>query len=120
MDENGLWVIYTAENTTNQLLVAKLDPNTLHVEKRWNITINHRAYGNGFITCGILYLVKDTHVQNTVIDYAYDLYRKEQLPQVRLKFSNPFTMNNMISYNPTDHKIYSWDRGNQLTYPLLV
>jgi len=120
VDENGLWVIYSAENTSGELLVAKLNTNTLEVEKKWTIAVNHTGYGNGFITCGVLYLVKDTRVKNTVIDFAYDLYRQERVPQVRLKLSNPFQMNNMISYNPTDKKIYSWDRGNQLTYPLLI
>ena len=113
-------MIYANEDTSNQLLVAKLDAETLAVEKRWNISVDHQRYGNGFITCGVLYLVRDTRVKNTLIDFAYDLYEKEMLPQVRLKFSNPFQMNNMVSYNPSEQKIYSWDRGNQLTYPLLL
>ena len=69
---------------------------------------------------GVLYLVKDTQTKNTIIDYAYDLYKKELLNMKFLKFTNPFQMNNMLSYYPTDKKIFGWDRGNQLTYPLLM
>ena len=119
VDENGLWVIYGQEGHPRTLIVRKLNPHNLVTEKTWNITVDHRAYGNGFITCGVLYLVKNTRVKNTVIDFAYDLYRKERI-NVRLKFTNPFQMNNMISYNPQEKRIYGWDRGNQLTYPLLM
>lgn len=120
VDENGLWVMYAGEDDLGHMLIAKMNPDDLSVEKTWNITVNHREYGNGFITCGVLYLVKDTHAKTTVIDFAYDLYTKEYISNMRLKFTNPFQMNNMISYNPQEKKIYSWDKGNQLTYPLLI
>ena len=120
MDENGLWVIYGDENSLANLLVTKLNPADLSMEKTWNLTVEHQNYGNGFISCGILYLVKDTQTKNTVIDYAYDLYKKELLNMKPLKFTNPFQMNNMLSYYPTDKKVFGWDRGNQLTYPLLM
>ena len=119
VDETGLWVIYGSNQNSFSLLVTKLDPVTLTIEKTWNLTVDHENYGNGFIICGVLYLVKDVRVKATVIDYAYDLYKKEKR-SVRLKFTNPFQMNNMISYNPLERQIYSWDKGNQLTYPLLV
>ncbi len=123
VDENGLWAIYGEEGKPGVLLVSKLDPNKLEIEKTWNITVDHQLYGNGFVTCGVLYLVKNTRVKNTVIDFAYDLYTKERLTfdnSMGLQFTNPFQMNNMVSYNPQEKKIYGWDRGNQLTYPLLM
>ena len=119
VDENGLWVIYGSAVNPTSLLVSKLEPESLRVMKTWNITVNHRHYGNGFITCGVLYLVKNTRLKTTVVDFAYDLYTKQEV-NVRLKFTNPFQMNNMISYNPREKKIYSWDKGNVLTYPLLM
>ena len=118
-DENGLWVIYSADNEDMSLLVSKINPYSMEIEKTWNITVAHQTYGNGFITCGVLYLIKNTHAKTTLIDFAYDLYTKQQLTSVRLQFTNPFQMNNMISYNPLEGRIYSWDKGNQLTYPLL-
>ena len=119
VDENGLWVVYGAEGEPWTLLVSKLSPADLTVEKTWNITVQRHHYGNGFITCGVLYLIKDTKAKTTLIDFAYDLYTKEN-KSVRLKFTNPFQMNNMIAYNPADNKLYCWDKGNQLIYPLLL
>lgn len=100
--------------------VSKLNAWNLQPEKSWDVSVRSRDYGNGFIACGILYLVRDVHAKNTVIDFAYDLYSGERLGSVRLKFTNPFKMNNMVAYNPQEQKIYGWDRGNQITYPVLI
>lgn len=118
VDENGLWVVYAVEAEPDSLFVSKLNFGDLAIEKTWNISVTHNQLGNGFVICGVLYLVRNTKVVETTIDLAYDLYTKQFLPSVRLRFNNPFQMNNMVSYNPTDKKIYSWDKGNQLTYPL--
>ena len=121
VDENGLWVIYAAEAEPHSLLVSKLDPTRLEVEKTWNISVTHQQFGNGFIVCGVLYLVQDATQPTTNISFAYDLYAKQVvvLPGP-IKLLNPFQMNIMIAYNPTDKKIYSWDNGNQLVYPILT
>lgn len=120
VDENGLWVIYGAVYDENELLVSKLNHITMNIEATVTIPVKHKSYGNGFIACGILYLVRDTDKKSTFIDFAYDLYKEEQIVQTRLKFSNPFQMNNMIAYDPSSKQIYCWDKGNQLTYPLLT
>ena len=119
VDENGLWVIYGSNEVDDEMIVSKIDPGTLDVEKTWTLNVTHRSYGNGFISCGILYLVKDTRAKLTEIDFGYDLYEKQRL-RLNLRFRNPFQMNNMIAYNPKEKQIYSWDKGNQLTYPLRV
>ena len=102
------------------LRVAKLSTHAMSVEKVWTIPVQHRRFGNGFIACGILYLVRDTRAKTTVVDYAYDMYLQTPVAGVRLSFTNPFEMNNMIAYNPVEKKIYSWDKGNQLVYQLLM
>jgi len=119
VDENGLWAIYAAEHERNFLLVSKLDPVELSIEKTWNITVRHRQYGNGFVACGLLYLIRDVTSQTTVIDYAFDLYTK-QLFDVNLGFNNPYRMNTMITFNHAERQIYSWDYRHLLTYPLLL
>ena len=119
VDENGLWVIYAAKEQHNFLLVSKLNADNLTVEKTWNISVRHRDYGNGFIACGLLYLVRDVVSTSTTIDYAYDLYKKQRR-DVSLRFHNPYRMNNMIAFNHAERQIYSWDRGHLLTYPLLL
>jgi len=119
VDENGLWAIYAAENERNFLLVSKLDPDNLTIQKTWNISVRHRQYGNGLIACGLLYLIKDVTSTRTIIDYAFDLYTKQRL-DVNLVFNNPYQMNTMIAFNHAERQIYSWDKGHLLTYPLLL
>ena len=119
VDENGLWVIYAAENEPDFLLVSKLDPNTLTIQKTWNISVRHVEYGNGIVACGVLYLIKDTKSTSTIIDYALDLYTKQRL-DVNLRFNNPYQLNTMITFNHAERQIFSWDRGHLLTYPLLL
>ena len=119
VDDNGLWVVYAAEFEPHALLVTKLNPHDLSIQKTWNVSVRHQEYGNGFIACGILYLIRNTQVKNSQIDFAYDLYTKELLP-MSLRFNNPFQLNNMVSYNPLEKKIYSWDKGNQLSYLVIL
>nr|XP_053655844.1 uncharacterized protein LOC128704735 [Cherax quadricarinatus] len=51
--------------------------------------------------------------------FALDLYRKRFL-DVDPPFNNPFRMTTMLGYNYDTKEIYSWDSGNQLTYPVKV
>jgi hypothetical protein len=120
VDENGLWVVYTHETTSDFLRVSKLDLDDLTIQKTWAIeSARPKAFGNGWITCGVLYLVRDVESGVTNITFAYDLYTKQEL-NVNLKFHNPYHMNNMIAYNHNEKMIYSWDMGYLLTYPLLL
>jgi len=119
VDENGLWVVYAAEEQRDYTLVSKLNADDLTIQKTWNISVRHRKYGNGFVACGLLYLVDDVTSMATVIDYAFDLYTKQRL-DVSLRFNNPYQMNNMIAFNHAERQIYSWDKGHLLTYPLLL
>jgi hypothetical protein len=63
--------------------------------------------------------VDNTRSKNSLVDFAYDLYANEKL-SVRLKLTNPFLMNNMLAYNAAEQKIYGWDKGNLVLYPLLI
>jgi len=119
VDENGLWAIYAAANERDFLLVSKLDPYDLTIQKTWNISVRHRQYGNGFVACGLLYLIKDVRSRKTIIDYEFDLYTKQRF-DINLEFNNPFQLNTMITFNHAERQIYSWDKGHLLTYPLLL
>lgn len=57
VDENALWVMFHYDSESF-LSVAKLDINNLTVYNTWNLTmINHTEVANGFVVCGVLYLV---------------------------------------------------------------
>lgn len=90
-----------------------------------------------FIVCGVLYGIDSVTERNTKIRLAIDLYRGIFLDDVNLAFSNPFKNTTMATYNhrlrvsesqafqthTMSHEfdlqeLYTWDRGNQLTYPI--
>jgi len=75
-----------------------------------------------FVACGVLYLIGDvTSKSGASIEFAYDLFERRRLAAGRgLRFSSPFQMTTMLAYNPRDRRLYGWDNGNQLTYPLLT
>lgn len=113
-DENGLWVIYPS-NYTNNTMVMKF--NSTQIEYIWNLTIDHQTVGEMFIICGVLYGIESVSERNTKIDFAFDLYRNQQI-DVSIDFTNPFSQTNFVSYNPKYQKLYTWDKGNQLEYPV--
>ncbi|KAG8229193.1 hypothetical protein J437_LFUL001065 [Ladona fulva] len=116
-DENGLWVIYGLPPPSNNTVVMKLDAVTLKREYMWNISIDHHKVGEMFVVCGVLYAVDSVTETNTKIRFALDLY-KNMLLDVNLPFTNPFRRTTMIGYNSRNKELYTWDKGNQLTYPV--
>lgn len=117
VDENGLWVAY--KSSGGDLMVSNLDPTDLRVQVTWNIPTKSKEFGESFLTCGRLHLIRNTTATTTKVDAVYDLYTEEWL-ETNLKFRNPYELNVMVSYNPVDKKIYSWDKGHLLVYPLLL
>ena len=118
VDENGLWVIYASNSVLSKVKVAKLDPDSLEIIKTWTLNEPAQTHGNGFVMCGVLYLVKNCNSPATKIDYSYDLYTGEYR-NPNLRFTNPFRNNVMVTYNHKHQKIYAWDNGSQVTYPMI-
>ncbi|XP_061402508.1 uncharacterized protein LOC133338347 [Musca vetustissima] len=116
VDEVGLWVIYSGKDSSNTL-VAKLDAETLEIKYNFNITLDHRKFGEMFIVCGHLYAIDSCTAKNSQIRYAINLYQNKLL-NVNLPFTNPFGSTETVGYNPYTVELYSWDKGNSLTYPI--
>ncbi|KFB48539.1 AGAP005849-PA-like protein [Anopheles sinensis] len=116
VDDNGLWVIYGTPDSNNTM-VAKLNENNLTVQYGWNISVNHHKVGEMFIVCGVLYAIDSVTERNTKIRLALDLYHSKLL-DVNLVFTNPFRKTTTVGYNYKSKELYTWDKGNQLTYPI--
>ena len=58
VDENGLWVIYATEANNWNLVVSKLDPESLEIKDTWNAGWKKAWSGNAFMLCGTLYVLK--------------------------------------------------------------
>ncbi|XP_063894383.1 uncharacterized protein LOC135117890 [Helicoverpa armigera] len=119
-DDNGLWAIYSIESSNNTA-VAKLsfDPNKdgLNIDYIWNISLNHKQVGEMFIVCGVLYALDSATERESKVSVAIDLYLNKQI-EVALQFTNPFRKTTQLGYDHMHKELYSWDRGNQLTYPV--
>lgn len=116
IDENALWVMYHYENQPF-LVASRLDIRNLTIYDTWNLTlINHTQVANGFVVCGILYLVKSGFDLQSEIAIAYDFYR-EKYRHPNIAWINLYRNANMMTYNPYDKRIYVYDHGYLLTMP---
>uniref|UniRef100_A0A914H0B2 Olfactomedin-like domain-containing protein n=1 Tax=Globodera rostochiensis TaxID=31243 RepID=A0A914H0B2_GLORO len=119
VDENSLWVMFRFEDAPH-LSVAKMDINNLSVYNMWNLTmINHTDVSNGFVLCGVLYLVRSSNDLKTDISVAFDFYR-ERYRQPNIRWLNLYGNANQIAYNPYDRRIYVYDNGFLLTLPARI
>lgn len=126
VDENGLWLIYAFKPEASKpawpdsLLIAKLEPNYLDIEKTWNITVTRGKFCNSFIAQGILYLLESCTTKQTSFSFAYDLY-SDEVVNISLPFINAFRNNKMLSYEysrPNRQNILAYDGRNIISYPI--
>lgn len=119
-DDNGLWAVYSIKSSNNTA-VAKLsfDSNKdgLNIDYIWNISLNHRQVGEMFIVCGVLYALDSATERESKVSVAIDLYQNKPI-EVALQFTNPFRKTTQLGYDHMHKELYSWDRGNMLTYPV--
>lgn len=114
VDENGLWLIYGLQS--NNTIIVKMDTN-LHIQYAWNISIDHHRFGEMFIAGGILYAVHSVTEETMKIRLALDLYKNTTVP-VHLSFTNPYHKTTSVTYNHRTKELYTWNKGNQLAYPI--
>lgn len=76
-----------------------MDTEKLSIQYSWNITLNHKQFGEMFIVCGVLYAIDSTTEKNSHIRIAVDLYNPKII-NVNLPFSNPFRKTTTVGYNP--------------------
>ncbi|KAL3090809.1 hypothetical protein niasHS_007184 [Heterodera schachtii] len=119
VDENALWLLFHFEDVP-YLSVAKMDINNLSMYSMWNLTmINHTDVSNGFVLCGVLYLVRSSTELTTDISVAFDFYR-EKYRKPNIRWVNLYGNANHITYNPFDRRIYMYDHGYLLTLPARI
>ncbi|XP_074600252.1 uncharacterized protein LOC141854466 isoform X2 [Brevipalpus obovatus] len=130
-DENGLWIVFPnggAENfvdtANNNTMVMKFDSNSMLIEKVWNIKLDQTRKGEMFIVCGVLYAISTVRETAAKVDVAFDLYKEVNLNVFSpastepIQYINPFRQTIMVSYNSRTKKIYAWDSGNLIDYPI--
>ena len=122
-DENGLWIIFSrTRDDDRNMNIMKLDLLSLTVVKVWQLPVDAGVHLNGFIGCGIVYLVKSSNAES-MIDKTYDLYL-DVLADALIPIGIPFKQNNFLTFftNTSNRKssaLFGWDGGYLISYPIL-
>ncbi|NP_001075619.1 myocilin precursor [Oryctolagus cuniculus] len=117
VDETGLWVIYSTEEARGAIVLSKLNPENLELEKTWETNIRKQSVANAFIICGTLYTVSSYSSADATVNFAYDTGTGISKP-LAIPFKNRYKYSSMIDYNPLERKLFAWDSFNMVTYDI--
>ncbi|XP_074762961.1 myocilin [Athene noctua] len=117
VDETGLWVIYSTEKARGAIVLSKLDPETLKIQRTWETNIRKRGVANSFVICGTLYTVSSYSAHNATVNFAYNTATSTSRA-LSIPFENRFRYLSMVDYNPAERQLFAWDSFNMVTYPV--
>ncbi|XP_008057412.1 olfactomedin-4 [Carlito syrichta] len=118
VDEHGLWVIYSTEASTGNIVISKLNDTTLQVLKTWYTKQYKPSVSNAFMVCGVLYATRILNTKTEEIFYYYDTNTGQEgrLDIVMYKMQEKVQS---INYHPSDRKLFVYNDGYLLNYDLL-
>ncbi|KAK3532157.1 hypothetical protein QTP86_009027 [Hemibagrus guttatus] len=113
-DESGLWVVYTTIANAGNIVISRLQPESLEILQTWDTGFPKRSAGESFMICGTLY-VTNSHLAGAKIYFAYytntSTYEYTDIP-----FHNQYSHISMMDYNPRERVLYTWNNGHQVLY----
>lgn len=116
-DEHNLWVIYSTEQNSGNMVISQLNSNTLTVEQTWSTSQYKPAVTNAFMICGVLYATRTLSTRKEEIFYMYDTKTSKE-GQISIVFDKMMENVQSLSYNANDHKLYMYNDGYLVTYEL--
>ncbi|XP_006885713.1 PREDICTED: olfactomedin-4-like [Elephantulus edwardii] len=116
-DEKGLWVLYATEGTKGNLIVSRLNENTLEVEKTWYSSLYKPAMSGAFMACGVLYALRPLSTRQEEIFYAFDTNTGQEY-YISITLDKMLDTLQGINYSPFDHKLYIFNDAYLVTYDL--
>nr|XP_048276993.1 myocilin [Myodes glareolus] len=117
VDESGLWVIYSTEEAKGAIVLSRLNPENLELERTWETNIRKQSVANAFVICGTLYTVSSYSSAQATVNFAYDT-GTEVSKALSIPFQNRYKYSSMIDYNPLERKLFAWDNFNMVTYDI--
>uniref|UniRef100_A0A674JPL8 Olfactomedin-like domain-containing protein n=1 Tax=Terrapene triunguis TaxID=2587831 RepID=A0A674JPL8_9SAUR len=117
-DESGLWVLYATERSEGDIVIGRLGPGSLALEKTWQTSQYKPAATNAFMVCGVMYATRAVSTHREEIFYAYDT-RTGRESRLSLPLDKVTDVVRSLSYNPSDHKLYMFSDGYLLRYDVL-
>ncbi|XP_067418876.1 olfactomedin-4 isoform X1 [Emydura macquarii macquarii] len=118
VDESGLWVIYSTEESTGNIVISKLNETTLDVLHTWQTRQYKPSISNAFIVCGVLYATRPVNTKKEEIFYMYDT-NTEQEAKISIIMDKMLETIQSINYNPSDHILYVYNDGYLVKYNLI-
>ncbi|NXS62569.1 OLFM4 protein, partial [Brachypteracias leptosomus] len=115
VDESGLWVIYSTENSMGNIVISKLNDTTLDVLTTWQTRQYKPSVSNAFMLCGVLYATRTVNTRKEEIFYMYDTATGQE-SRVSVIMDKKLDTIQSIDYSPTDQKLYVYNDGYLLTY----
>ncbi|XP_075043020.1 olfactomedin-4-like [Mixophyes fleayi] len=116
-DEVGLWVIYSTEKNSGNIVISKLNPISLTVEKTWSTSQYKLGATNTFMVCGVLYATRALNTRKEEIFYMFDTNTGKE-GQLSINLDKMMENVQSISYNSNDRKLYMYNDGYQVFYDL--
>ena len=137
VDEEGLWLIYTTFENALDIIVSKINPETLQIteesisEKQYSHHANkHTQYatyktnwkklwsGNAFTACGVLYTLQKFDAKKTGLNYIYDMHSRS-FKHFKIPMVSKHKWISSLSYNYKTQQLYAWDKSYLVTYDVV-
>ncbi|XP_012380486.2 olfactomedin-4-like [Dasypus novemcinctus] len=118
VDELGLWVVYSTEASTGNMVISKLNDTTLEVLNTWQTKQYKPSVSNSFMVCGVLYATRTLNTRTEEIFYYYDTSTGKE---GRLHITMHKMQENVqsINYHPFEQKLFVYNDGYLLNYDLV-
>ncbi|XP_004454791.3 myocilin [Dasypus novemcinctus] len=117
VDETGLWVIYSTKEAKGAIVLSRLNPENLELERTWETNIRKQSVANAFIICGTLYTISSYSSADATVNFAYDTGTGSS-KALTIPFKNRYRYSSMLDYNPLEKKLFGWDNFNMVTYDI--
>ncbi|XP_072884948.1 olfactomedin-4-like [Hemitrygon akajei] len=118
VDETGLWVIYSTEQNAGNIVISKINTTSFTVERTWVTRQFKPGVTNAFMVCGVLYAIRPVSTRVEEIFYTFDTRTGEE-GTLAIKMDKVMETLQSVSYNPSDHKLYVFNDGYQVTYDVI-
>ncbi|XP_059807034.1 olfactomedin-4-like [Hypanus sabinus] len=118
VDETGLWVIYSTDENAGNMVIGKINTTSFTVERTWVTRQFKPGVTNAFMVCGVLYAIRPVSTRVEEIFYTFDTRTGEE-GTLAIKMDKVMEILQSVSYNPSDHKLYVYNDGYQVTYDVI-
>ncbi|OCT83809.1 olfactomedin-like protein 1 [Xenopus laevis] len=118
-DEQGLWSMHGDVSNGGNIVLTKINYQTMVMEHAWNTSCQSANAEAAFVICGTLYVVYNTASGGrSHIDCIYDTSGIITDKMPTLYFLRRYSSHASVKYNPIDQALYAWDEGYQTVYRL--